>query len=368
MSGTAQREELAWWLALLRTPGIGPRKFQLYSDFFGSPEAIFAQSAAILKASGFSDAAIAWIKQPDWRLIEKELEWTAVPGNFCLRLHQAEYPSLLKEIADPPPLLFVQGRLEIISSLQLAMVGSRNPSAAGVKLAHEFARSLSECGLTITSGLALGIDAAAHRGALNGGGATLAVTGTGLDQIYPPQNRQLAADIIGQGGALLSELPLGTKPLASNFPRRNRIISGLSVGTLVVEAALRSGSLITARMALEQGREVFALPGSIHNPLARGCNALIKQGAKLIESINDITEELQLTFPLPPETNPCDFTKNHTDSALAQLLKYIAYEPTSVDTLLTETRNKPDVLAQMLLTLELDGYIISGIGGYSRVK
>jgi DNA processing protein len=365
------RHELKWWLAFLRTPGIGPRKFSLYRDFFGSPETVFKLSDTSLKAAGFKESAIAWIKNPNWALIETDLAWAEAPGHACLLLHHPDYPGRLKEIPDPPPILFVQGSPEILSSRQLAIVGSRNPSPTGGKLAHDFAYDLSKLGFTVTSGLALGIDAAAHRGALDGEGATVAVTGTGLDEVYPAQNRRLAADILAQSGALVSELPLGTKPLACNFPRRNRIISGLSFGTLVVEAALRSGSLITARMALEQGREVFAIPGSVHNPLARGCNALIKQGAKLVETVGDITEELQLFPPLLSNLEnsgkSSHIPQNCTDDASLQLLKYIAYEPTSVDTLIMETGKTPDILAQMLLALELDGHIISSNGGYSRV-
>ena len=371
MSGIECNNELKWWLAFLRTPGIGARKFQIYSDFFGSPETVFSQSPASLKAAGFKENAIAWIKNPDWALIEQDLAWAATPGNACLLLHHPDYPARLKEIPDPPPILFVQGKPDKLSSTQLAVVGSRNPSPTGAKLAHEFAYALSQLGFTITSGLALGIDTAAHRGALAGRGTTVAVTGTGLDQVYPAQNRRLAVSIVEQDGLLVSELPWGTKPLASNFPRRNRIISGLSLGTLIVEAALRSGSLITARMALEQGREVFAIPGSLHNPLARGCNTLIKQGAKLVETVNDITEELQLSLsPLSnmqssePNSNA---PQNCTDDTVLPLLKYIAYEPTSVDTLIMETGKTPDTLAQMLLRLELDGHIISSNGGYSRV-
>ncbi|QFY45184.1 DNA-protecting protein DprA [Candidatus Methylospira mobilis] len=355
----------------MRTPGIGARKFLLYREFFGSPQAIFESSATSLKSAGFKESAITWIKKPDWALIETDLAWAAAPGQDCLLLHHPDYPERLKEIPDPPPVLFAQGSVDKLSSPQLAIVGSRNPSPAGAKVAHKFAHALVELGLTITSGLALGIDAASHRGALDGGGATVAVTGTGLDQVYPAQHRRLAADIIEQGGVLASELPLGAQPLARNFPRRNRIISGLSAGTLVVEAALRSGSLITARMALEQGREVFAMPGSLHNPLARGCNALIKQGAKLVETVDDIIEELQLSLPALSNIRNRGANSNEpqncTDDTLLQLLKYIAYEPTSVDTLITETGKTPDIIAQMLLTLELDGRIISSNGGYSRV-
>ena len=216
--------------------------------------------------------------------------------------------------------------------------------------------------------MAIGIDAAAHRGALDGGGVTLAVAGTGLDQVYPARHRDLAAAIVNSGGALVSEFPTETPPRATNFPRRNRIISGLSAGTLVVEAALRSGSLITARMALEQGREVFAVPGSIHNPMARGCNCLIKQGAKLVETLDDILEEFG--WPGAPTWQPAAVSGEESpDAECVGLLKYIAYDPTSVDTLVAATGSTPDAISAMLLRLELQGHIFSTSGGcYCRVK
>jgi DNA processing protein len=248
------------------------------------------------------------------------------------------------------------------------VVGSRNPTPQGQKLAHDFASALARAGCAITSGMAIGIDAAAHRGALHGEGVTLAVAGTGLDQVYPIRHHELAAAIIASGGALVSEFPTVTPPQATNFPRRNRILSGLSLGTLVVEAALRSGSLITARMAMEQGREVFAIPGSIHNPLARGCNALIKQGAKLVESLSDIFDELRWEA-IPPQAETIWGKADRPAAECLELLKHIAYDPTSVDTLVAATGNTPDVISSMLLHLELQGYITSTSGGcFSRIK
>jgi DNA processing protein len=227
---------------------------------------------------------------------------------------------------------------------------------------------LVEAGLAVTSGLALGIDAAAHWGAVEGGGLTVAVAGTGLDQTYPRSHQKLAEAILAHGGALVSEFPTGTPPQASNFPRRNRIISGLSLGVLVVEAALRSGSLITARMALEQGREVFAIPGSINDPLARGCNSLIKQGAKLVETVEDILDEFSLArIPQNLETTR-QSTGGELDPESSALLKYIAYAPTSVDTLVAATGNTPEAIASLLLVLELQGHITSAEGGYSRIR
>jgi DNA processing protein len=254
------------------------------------------------------------------------------------------------------------------------MVGSRNPTASGQQTATEFARHLSASGLIITSGLALGIDAASHQGALDAAGATIAVMGTGLDRVYPARHRDLARQIAGEG-ALISEFPVGTPPLAENFPRRNRIISGLSLGTLVVEAALRSGSLISARNAGEQGREVFAIPGSIHNPLARGCHHLIRQGAKLVETAQDVIDELgalavaclEQHNPGPPDEHPDQ--ARELDGDYLQLLDNIEFESTSIDQLVTSSGLTPAEVSSMLLQLEMSGYIASSPGGiYNRLK
>lgn len=251
-------------------------------------------------------------------------------------------------------------------SHQLAIVGSRNPSTVGKTIAGQFAQALVHCGLSITSGLALGIDAASHQGALDAGGTTLAVAGTGPDKIYPATNRRLACEII-EHGALVTEFPPGTAAKANHFPRRNRIISGMSVGTLVVEAAIHSGSLITARAALEQGREVFAIPGSIHNPLARGCNALIRQGAKLVETAWDILEEIgplaTAAGALDPTADAAAQPQEDLSEDYRILLKEIAYAPTTVDTLAETTKLSAENLASMLLVLELRGYVASSEGG-----
>ncbi len=277
---------LKYWLLLLRAPGIGSKTFLNTLDSY-QPEQLFKQSHSRLAVLGLKDQSIDFIKNPDWTLIEQDLDWLKQQGNSVLTINDALYPYQLKQIDNPPPLLFVRGNEHILSQRQIAIVGSRNPSASGLQTATAFAKSLSQAGFIITSGLALGIDAASHQGALNAGGETIAVAGTGLDRVYPARNKRLATDIVNSG-ALISEFPPGTAAQANHFPRRNRIISGLCMGLLVVEAAQRSGSLITARMALEANREVFAIPGSIHNPLARGCNALIKEGAKLVENTHDI--------------------------------------------------------------------------------
>lgn len=312
------------------------------------------------------------LKKPDWQLVEQDLLWLASPDRYVLKLDDPRYPTLLKEIPDPPPLLFVQGDINCLQDWQLAIVGSRNPSASGRDSAFEFARYLASGGLHICSGLADGIDAAAHKGALAGGGKTIAVVGTGLDRVYPAKNRELAHQIAGQG-AIVSEFPLGTPPLAENFPRRNRIISGLSLGTLVVEAALRSGSLITARMAMEQGREVFAMPGSIHNPLARGCHQLIREGVKLVETAEHILEELgalaefaQIT-ELPTDSQQSSHPVND-DAEYQQLFEHLGFDPIHIDELISRSGLTADAVSSMLLLLELQGRVNALPGGkYTRI-
>lgn len=368
MTSIDETGDLRFSLALLRTPRVGPRTFKALVDRFGSPRQIFGAPSADQAALGLGKETLEWLKNPDWEKVESDLRWLEIEGHHCLPVDDKAYPQILTEIADPPPLLFVRGDIDALASRQIAVVGSRNPSPGGERLAWDFARALTETGFAVTSGLALGIDAAAHQGALDGGGITLAVAGTGLDQIYPRRHYNLAETIVKQGGALVSEFPTLSPPQAVNFPRRNRIISGLSLGVLVVEAAMRSGSLITARMALEQGREVFAVPGSVNNPLARGCNALIKQGAKLVETVEDIFDEFAF------ERLPLKITaKQHVpggelDGECRLLLKYIAYAPTSVDTLVAATGNAPEIITSMLVLLELQGHIVPADGGYSRVR
>ena len=284
-------ETLRHWLALIRAPQIGPATFFSLLNRFTEPEAVFTASRSSLEKLGLRADTLAYINDPDWHQVDVDLAWLEQPGTEIILFNDNSYPPLLKTITDPPPLLFVIGDAAILKQKQLAMVGSRHPTPGGRETAHDFALHLATNGIVITSGLALGIDGASHEGALAAGGLTVAVAGNGLDRVYPARHRELAHRI-SENGALVSEFPPGTAPVASNFPRRNRIISGLSMGVLVVEAALHSGSLITARTAIEQGREVFAVPGSIHNPQAKGCNSLIRQGAKLVETATDIFEEL----------------------------------------------------------------------------
>jgi len=358
------------WLALHRAPGIGPRTFLRLLEAAGDPQAALALPRQELLRLGLPEETCAALKAPDWAAVDADLRWLEQPGHHILRFDDPAYPARLRDIADPPPLLYVLGEPAYLAQPQLAVIGSRNPTAGGRDTAYAFAAALVDAGLCVTSGLALGIDAAAHRGALARGGPTIAVTGTGLDRVYPARHRDLAHAIAAKG-ALVSEFPLGTPPRADHFPRRNRIISGLSLGTLVVEASLHSGSLITARCALEQGREVFAIPGSIHNPLSKGCHALIRQGAKLVETVADILEELRiplelaLTEPAPAtETAP---DEEPLDEDYRSVLQALGHDPVPVEVLLQRTGLTPAVVSSILLALELRGYVEAAPGGrYAR--
>ncbi len=359
---------LRYWLALLRAPLSGARQWRQLLELHAGPRFLFQESRAALAGLGFKAPLLDYLKAPDWGGVERDLAWlSAQSGRSILTLADPGYPPLLREIPAPPPVLFVLGDVAALGSLQVAIVGSRNPTPPGQRTSREFAAALAASGITVTSGLALGIDAASHRGAIDGGGRTVAVVGTGLDQVYPRRHADLMAEVV-EAGAVVSEFPVGTPPLPAHFPRRNRIISGLSTGTLVVEASLRSGSLITAKAALEQGREVFAIPGSIHNPMARGCHALIKDGAKLVENVADILEELA---GFAVAWQPSDGSRPAADrpeSAAALLLKYVAWEPTSVDTLVTASGMSAEEVAYLLLDLELKGYVASTpTGCYCRI-
>jgi len=354
---------------LLRTPGIGNRTFLKCLQHY-SPETLFSAPRESLIQLGLKNKSIDALKKPQWALIEADLLWLEQANNYAILWSDDNYPKQLKEISDPPPILFARGDIDLIHFPQIAIVGSRNPSSTGLQIAYEFSESLARSGFTITSGLALGIDAASHQGALHAQGATIAVTGTGLDRVYPAAHKQLATEIAASG-VLLSEFPPGTLAKANHFPRRNRIISGLCMGLLVVEAAQKSGSLITARMALEQNREVFAIPGSIYNPLARGCNALIRNGAKLVETTQDILEELAPYLKQQP-TNPNNTSTPETSDlsdAQKNILKHIQFAPTLVDQLVLSTQLSVDNITPHLLILELQGYISpTHGGGYQRNK
>ncbi|MBU6421568.1 MAG: DNA-processing protein DprA [Gammaproteobacteria bacterium] len=360
-------------MALVRAPGLGPAGFSALLARCGTPAGIFDAHARDFGGLGLTAETVQWLKSPDWNAVEKDQRWLQTAGASLLPCTDPDYPALLKQISDPPIALFLRGDSALLNSPQLAIVGSRNPSGEGRRNAEEFAAYLARCGLTITSGMALGIDSASHRGALKAGGATLAVWGTGLDKVYPPAHRELAEEIAAKG-LIVTEFAPGTPPLPHNFPRRNRVISGLSVGTLVVEANQSSGSLITARLASEQGREVFAIPGSIHNPLARGCHRLIREGAKLVESAGDILEELAplLKLEAAPASSPAasaPLAAEPEDPEYRLLLNSLDYAPTSVDVLVERTGLTPEVVSSMLLMLELQGQVETAPGGhYSRVN
>lgn len=350
----------------MRIPGVGPQTIQRLLAHF-SVEQIFQASRSSLKGVGLGDKLIDALQDPPWELVEQDLLWLASPENHVLTIDDVAYPGQLKEISDPPPVLFVKGDAALLSRAQIAMVGSRNPSNIGVRTAIEFAQSIAEAGYVVTSGMALGIDAACHQGALNVGGHTIAVAGTGLDRVYPACHKQLAMEIAAKG-ALVSEFPPGTTAKAGHFPRRNRIISGLCQGLLVVEAAQQSGSLISARLALEQNREVFAIPGSIHSPLARGCNALIRQGAKLVETAEDIFEELG-QYNQIYRCGDTQIAQTALDLEQQNLLKLIPYSPITVDNLVQESGFSVEMVSSILLILELQGYIAAAAGGsYYRIQ
>ncbi len=365
-SQSPTHRDLPHWLALLRAPRVGPVAFARLLEYAGRPGLLFEP--------GFADALDLpgplrdYLRNPDWAAVERDLAWADQPGHHIITLADATYPALLRCIADAPPLLFVNGNPAVLGTRQLAVVGSRNPSRGGMDTARAFAASLTRAGLVVTSGLALGIDAAAHRGALAAGGPTIAVTGCGPDRVYPARHRSLATEISGHG-AIITELPTGCAPAPAHFPRRNRIISGLSLGTLVVEAALRSGSLITARHALDQGREVFALPGSIQNPLARGCHQLIRDGAVLVETVADALAELAPLAGAHAEATAqvSDTNEIFADAREARVVESLGYEPTPVDVVVRRSGLTAEEVCSILLTLELRGHVSACPGGaYSR--
>ena len=364
------------WLTLLHTPGIGPSTFHTLLDHFGSADAVLNASNSELSGLSLKNDTISALKHQEKPDITADLDWASEPEHHIITSADERYPAQLKDLTDAPPVLYVRGDPDYLLQPQLAMVGSRNPSAAGRNTAREFASHLSGAGITITSGLATGIDGASHEGALQGLAGTVAVVAHGLDIVYPAQHQQLA-QAISENGAVVSEMPVGTEPQRGMFPRRNRLISALSLGTLVVEAAVKSGSLITARLALELNREVFAIPGSIHNPMARGCHQLIRQGAKLVESVDDILEDLrfrapQITpYPIKTHQDTPEKLKdrhNTLDPDHQKLLKCLAYEPASIDELVIRSKFSAAEVASMLLILELEGIIVCQDGHYTCVS
>jgi DNA processing protein len=378
MRMTAGALDLVGWLRLTLTPGIGAETQRALLAACGLPDVIYATAPGVLRGV-IGPAQTERLLHPDSAAqaridtaIAATLDWAALPGNHVLTLADREYPQALLQTADPPTLLYAKGRIELLNHPALAIVGSRNATVQGAANAEAFAAVLAAAGLTIVSGMALGIDTAAHRGALTAapdtsaegsGAATIAVIGTGIDRVYPARNRDLARQI-AERGVIISEFPLGTPALAGNFPRRNRLIAGLGRGCLVVEAAARSGSLITARLAAEMGREVFALPGSIHAPLAKGCHQLIKQGAKLVETAQDVLEELggpvsggqaerrKIHEPLPEPTS-----EEVVDAEGKQVLAALGHDPCTIDALIDRSGLTTDALLAILLRLELDGCV-----------
>jgi DNA processing protein len=355
---------LASWLQLSLTPGLGASALRRLLSQFGLPEAVLARKRSELTPFVSSAALQALDSSRVADMVARALEWARGEDRCIVTLADRVYPRALLEIPDPPPLFYAHGNVELLQRPAIAVVGSRNASAQGENNAEQFARSLSDAGLTIVSGLALGIDAAAHRGGLAGASSTIAVLGTGVDVVYPSRNAELALEV-SRTGLLLSEFPLGTPAAAQNFPRRNRLISGLGRGCLVVEAALASGSLITARAAADQGRDVFAIPGSIHSPLAKGCHALIKAGAKLVESAEDVLSELSGFRP-----SGYAHTAQPTASAPAGgLLALMGHDPVDVDSLCARAGLSAEQVASELLRLELDGRVAVLPGGlYQRLE
>jgi DNA processing protein len=367
-------DDLNRWLALAHAPGLHAGQLQDWLAQGASPIDLTRESRSGLAAIGLGQAAIRALLQPDDKALATDLQWLqTAPNRSLVAWGSAEYPPLLAQIADAPLILYADGDTEALCLPQLAIVGSRNPTALGRDTAQQFAQHLAEAGLVVTSGLALGIDAAAHRGALSADARTVAVLGRGLDAIYPRENASLAREIVGRQGVLVTDLPIGTPPLKQNFPRRNRILSGLAVGTLVVEAALQSGSLITARLAADQGREVFAIPGSIHNPMVRGCHRLLRQGARLVESVEDIFAELEPIIGemkrIAHETPPtgADRHQPRLDKEYEILLDALGFEPAGLDDLVVRTGLQAGAVASMLLILELEGRVQQQPGGrFSR--
>ena len=348
---------LASWITLSHIPGLGNEGLRRLLQAFNSPDAVLNSSVSSLSRHVKPAVAQAISQGVDESALEAVSTWLGDPLNSILTLADADYPQSLLNISDPPPVLYVKGRRDLLNFASLAVVGSRNASPQGMRNAEALSKSFSEADLCIVSGLAHGIDAAAHLGGLQGAGSSIAVVGTGLDKVYPAANRELAHRL-ALDGAIVSEFQLGTPPLPANFPRRNRIISGLSLGCLVVEASVQSGSLITARMALEQGRDVFAIPGSIHSPQSRGCHALIKQGAKLVESAQDVLEEIGYRTPSVAQT----VLSEHP------LFAHMGFDPLDAESLANRSGLTIGELSAILLQLELDGRIASLPGGlYQRI-
>jgi DNA processing protein len=357
MTPTPARDIEAW-LRLALVPGVGPVTQRKLIEHFGSPRsALAARPDEIAQFLGDRAAAGHLSRGADRALLDKALAWSSAHGNHVITLDDADYPRALREIHDPPPVIYARGRIGLLNAPALAIVGSRNPTPQGSRDAEAFAQALSNAGLCIVSGVAIGIDAAAHRGGLSGVSASIGVLGTGVDRTYPRGNDALGERLAAEG-CLVSEFPLGTAPARGNFPRRNRLISGLSRGVLVVEAATGSGSLITAKAALEQSRDVLAIPGSIHAPLSKGCHALIKEGAKLVESVDDVLHELRIVADREPPR-----ARAHEEREADPVLDAMGRATLSIDQLVALTGLGASQLAAHLARLEMRGAVAALPGG-----
>ncbi len=348
------------WLQLFFTPQLGVISHNKLIKHFGTVENIFEQNVPSLEKFIKTACAKNLLENIQIANITKSINWlNADERNHIVCYDDPIYPAILKELPDAPIVLFAKGNLNLLKNNKFAIVGTRHPTEQGAQNAYNMAYDLANNQLTIISGMAAGIDKFAHSGALKGKFSTIGVIGTGIDLVYPRSNHQLYHDVVNQNGLLISEFPLGTQPLAHNFPRRNRIVAGLSLGVLVVESSIDGGSMITADIALEMGREVMAIPGSIHNPVASGCHKLIKSGAKLVETTNDILEDLpisisKLTYNSTPNSNP--------------ILDIFGYEPITVDEIMAKTKYTFGDLCALILELELNQEIVNcGGGRYQRI-
>lgn len=373
------QQELLAWLTLLRAPGLGGAGLRALLGVAGSASAACAGIRRFRQHAGLEQAAVDWIEHPERAGLDDDMAWLAMPGHRLLRCNEPDFPPQLETIASPPAALFVAGDPALLLMPQVAIVGARSATAQGLATARDFARTFCRAGLVVTSGMADGIDGAAHLGALEAGGATVAVIGTGPDLVYPRKHRELA-DNVSKSGAIVSEFPPGTEARPSHFPRRNRLIAGLALGTLVIEAGLQSGSLITARLAAEAGREVFALPGSIHNPLAKGCHRLIREGARLVETAAEVVEALapaaqalgaDLKARLVADDAPSAAVRivhaRSQDPDYAALLAALGDAPAALDELVERTGLGAAAVSSMLLLLELEGTVApAGNGRWQR--
>lgn len=368
-------DEASAWLRLILAPRLGAGGIRRLLDHFGSAQAAVAAPRSALRTLGLADPAIDALGRPDAAALQCAERWLGESRHRLITWSDEDYPALLRRAPNPPAALFVDGQVEVLWSAQIAVVGSRNPTAAGIDHAADFADSFCRSGFTVTSGLAEGIDAAAHRAVLKAGGTTIAVVATGLDLVYPARHAALA-EAIAEQGAVVSEYPPGSDARREYFPQRNRIIAGLSLGTLVVEAAQRSGALITARLASEAGREIFALPGSIHNPMAKGCHRLIREGAALVETSAEVIDALgpvaaELAAHLRQRLDPALAAADSPgvspgDPQRARVWRALGHDPVDLDTLARRTGLTVDALSAMLLPMELEGEVVAELGRYAR--